>query len=87
MKNLEVVQRQVERALAFAHAALDETTLQRVTQAKLYAAELLPRLATLVPAALALGEAGQLFEHLAQLRAVLGVLDRKLGHESVQPGN
>jgi hypothetical protein len=72
------VQRQLERALAFAHAALDETTAHRVAQAKIYAAEVLPQLAAMRPTALALGEARQIFEHVSQLRAVMKVLERKL---------
>jgi hypothetical protein len=64
--------------LAFAHAALDETTAHRVAQAKVYANEVLPLIASMEPTALALGEARQLFEHVSQLRAVMRVLDSKL---------
>jgi hypothetical protein len=78
MKNVQAVQRQIERALAFAHAALDETTAHRVAQARVYVAEVLPQLAAVKSTALALGEARQLFEHVSQLRAVMKVLERKL---------
>jgi hypothetical protein len=81
------VQRKLEHALAFAHAALDETTLSRVAQAKVYAAEVLPVIAGLQPTALALGEARHLYERVKQLRAVLRALDRKWDQRVDLDGN
>jgi hypothetical protein len=87
MKNVHSMQRQVEMALAFAHAALEETTSHRVAQARTYANEILPQIASLTPSAFSLGEARQLFEHVTQLRAVLGVLERKLEYRRPREAN
>lgn len=87
MKNAQSVQRLVEHALAFAHAALDESTPHRVAMAKMYAAEVLPHIGRMRPAALTLSEARRLMEHVVQLRAVLEALDRKLEYRPQRESN
>ena len=77
MSNVQAVQRSLERALAFAHAALDNPSESNVMQARSYAEAVLPRVTSLAPAAL--GEATLLVERVRHLRAVLSVLDRRLG--------
>jgi hypothetical protein len=79
------VQRQLERALAFAHAALEETTIYRVAQAHEYADRVLPQVIELKP--MALSEARQVFEHVTQLRAVLRILDQKFRGEEAKTSN
>jgi hypothetical protein len=78
MKSLRSVQALVERALAFAHAALDEESPRRVSEAKMYAAQVLPYLGKTKPEAATLGEARHFLVLVGQLRAVLEVLDKKL---------
>jgi hypothetical protein len=73
-----IAQRLVEKALAYAHAALDETTPYRVAEARMYAAEVLPSVSRMKPRAIGLSEARALFELLGQLRAVMEVLERKV---------
>ncbi len=77
MMTMESVRRLVESALAYAHAALDDTTPMRVAAAKMYAGEVLPYLDQVKPRAVPLGEARQLLDLVGQLRAVLGVLEKK----------
>lgn len=77
----------VEEALAFAHAAIDETTPYRVAEARTYAAEVLPCIARIKPKSVALGEARELYVLVGQLRAVLGVLERKLELQSCHRSN
>lgn len=67
----------VEKALAFAQAAIDETTPQRVAEAKTYAANILPRIADMRPYGFTLGEARRFVASVGQLRASLTVLERK----------
>jgi hypothetical protein len=72
------VKRQVERALAYAHAALDENSASRVVAARMYAESVLPRVAEMKPRALAMSDAQQLMDRVRQLRALMKVLDRAL---------
>ncbi len=84
--NLQTMQVLVERALAFAHAALDETaTPRRVSEAKMYAAQVLPQLGKTKPEAATLGEARHFLALVGQLRAVLQVLDKKLERGRLLP--
>ncbi len=76
----------VEKALAFAHAAIDETTPQRVAEAKSYAANVLPKIAGMRNA-FTLGEAQQFVAAVGQLRAVLAVLERKLAFTTPDAAN
>ena len=75
--NVLAVQRALERALAFAHAALDDPSEHKVLQARYYAEAVLPRVTRLAPAQL--GEASLLVERVRHLRAVLSVLERRTG--------
>jgi hypothetical protein len=84
MTNAHSMQVMLERALAFAHAALDETTPHLVAESKRYAALVLPQLGRMKPTALTLGDGRRMIELVSQLRAVLEVLDRKLEHR-LQP--
>jgi hypothetical protein len=87
MNDVRMMQAQVERALAFAHAALDNSTADRVALARVHVADVLPRVAAMKPAALSLGEARELFERVSRLRAVMQVLDRKLEHRATREAN
>ncbi len=77
MKNLEAAKSQVERALAYAHAALDDKSGQLVAQARHYAEDVLPLLSSMQPG-LTLDEACRLFERINQLRVVLRALDLRV---------
>jgi len=77
----------VEKALAFAHAAVDETTPHRVVEAQAYAAKVLPCLAELQPVGFTLGEARHFVELVGQLRAILSVLEKKLAVERANSAN
>jgi hypothetical protein len=81
------VQGLVERALAFAHAALDDTTPHRVAEARTRAAEVLPHVARMKPRAVPMSDARQLFELVGQLRATLAILNRKVELTSVSHRN
>jgi hypothetical protein len=79
------MQRQLERALAFAHAALEDTTVYRVAQARAWAERVLPQVMDLRP--MGLSEAQQVFDHVSQLRAVLRILDQKTQGEEAKTPN
>ncbi|MCU1276543.1 MAG: hypothetical protein JWM53_89 [bacterium] len=64
----------VERALAFAHAALDEPTDDRVVMARATAEDVLARVHKLD---FTLAEARQIVLLVGQLRAVLTVVERR----------
>jgi hypothetical protein len=74
MSRKQNLQSFVERALAFAHAALDNPTDERVTLARVSADDALERVRKLE---LTLGEARQIVLLVAQLRAVLSVVQRR----------
>jgi hypothetical protein len=78
MSEMKRIQRQVERALAYVHAALDDSSAFSIAQARANAEQVLPRVASVMPRALSLSEARQLYEYVTQLRAVLRALDGKL---------
>jgi hypothetical protein len=78
MKNVRPVKHLVQKALAFAHAALDDTTPRYVAEAMRYAEEVLPHVSSLKPPAALLGEAHELMTLVGQLRAVMKLLERKL---------
>jgi hypothetical protein len=77
MSSPDSIQRVVQKALAFAHAALDETTPHRVAAARRYAAEVLPCIERLRPSAFTMSDGGELIALVGQLRALLQVLERK----------
>lgn len=72
------LQRLVERALAFAHAAVDEPTPYRVLEARRHADAVVPQLDRLKQPTFTLTEASGIVLMVAQLRAVLDVLDHLL---------
>ena len=81
-KQTETV-RMIERALAFAHAALEEPTPRRVAESKQYAALVLPLLAR-ADRSYTLGEGSRIVELVGQLRAVLAVIDRKMDAQTAR---
>jgi hypothetical protein len=87
MTHAQSAYRVVEEALAFAHAALEDTTPHRVAEAKLHAAEVLPYIGRMRPAAVASGDARRLVELIGHLRAVLDVLERKVEQRSRAAAN
>jgi hypothetical protein len=70
----------VERALAFAHAAVDDPTDDRVTLARLSAEDALARVGNLD---FTLGEARHIVPLVSQLRAVLAVVERRTAASQV----
>jgi hypothetical protein len=70
MRSHQSMQGQLERALALTHAALADTTVLRVAEAKRYASEVLPA-GRMKRRMLELPEAGQLVALVAELCAVL----------------
>ena len=78
MTDAQSLRKSVEKALAFAHAAVDDPTTYRILEAKSYAEEVLPRLGKLKPPAFTLAEAKGMVALVGQLRAVLSVLERRL---------
>jgi hypothetical protein len=75
MRESDRMQEELERALAFAHAALAEPTPERVALARRCARELMPRMARARRRAMTLGEARELLGRMQNLRAVLAAID------------
>jgi hypothetical protein len=75
MSELQKIQKQIERALAYVHAALDDEDTLSVARARKNAEQILPRVTSLLPRAMSLSEARELYEYVSQLRAVLRALD------------
>ena len=80
------VKQLVQKALAFAHAALEETKPHYVIEARRYAEAVLPELQQITVRPAALGEAHELFTLVGELRAVMTLLERKLSMQ-VRPAN
>jgi hypothetical protein len=78
MNEHKALQQRLQRTLAFAHAALEEPTPERVTHAQRYAREVLPQLSGTDRAALTLGEARHLLQLVTQLRTVLLALEQRM---------
>ena len=76
------VKQLVQKALAFAHAALEDTQPHYVIEAKRYAQAVLPRLHQIEVRPAALGEAHELWSLVGQLRAVMTLLERKLAAQA-----
>jgi hypothetical protein len=74
------LQRFVERALAFAHTALEQPTEDNLSLARLCADDALGRMRTFE---FTLGEARQIVLLVSQLRAVLATVDRRTVPRSV----
>lgn len=82
MKDVHPAKQLVQKALAFAHAALEDTTPHYVTEAKRYAQAVLPHIHRTHPRPVALSEAHELLTLVAQLRSVMTLLERKLAMQA-----
>ena len=71
------LERFLESALAFAHAALEDPSHDRLADARRYAAEVAPRMEKVKRLELTLAEARQIVLLMRQLRAVLAVVDAR----------
>jgi hypothetical protein len=78
MSEKHALQQFLERALAFAHAALDEPTFERLARAERFAGEVLPQVEQLGRFEFTLGEARQIVLLVKQLYAVLAVVERRV---------
>ncbi len=76
MREIDRIQGLLERALAFAHAALEDPSEERVGFARRCARELMPEVTRARRRAMTLGEARQLVLRMRQLRTVLAALER-----------
>jgi hypothetical protein len=70
----------LERALAFAHAALDHPTIENLERARRYAADVLTHLRR---SRLTLGEAQRTVILATQLRAVLNAVDERPASDTI----
>jgi len=75
MTDVETLRRYFERALALAHAAVEDPTTERIADAQAVGAEVLELAARGRPAAATLTDGHVLFAHASRLRALLGMLD------------
>ena len=75
MTDVEMLRRYFERALALAHAALDEPTAERIADAYAIGTDVLALAARGRPAAATLAEGHMLFAHASRLRALLDLLE------------
>jgi hypothetical protein len=75
------LQRFLERALAFAHAALEDATVDNLENARAYADEVLPKLDRLKKYEFTLAEARQIVLLVTQLRTVLSAVDRRIASD------
>ncbi len=75
MNDVETLRRYFERALALAHAAVDDPTAERIADAQAIGAEVLLLAARGRPAATTLTDGHILFAHASRLRALLAMLD------------
>jgi hypothetical protein len=85
MTEAQNLQKLVERALAFAHAAVDDPTAVHILEARSYAQKIVPELGRLRRPSFTMSEANRIVSLVAQLRAVLDVLDRRLAPARRQP--
>ena len=74
MNDVEALRRYLERALALAHAALEEPTPARITEAQAIARDALALVARGRPAATTLADGHILYARASRLRALLAVL-------------
>jgi len=75
MTDVNTLRRYFERALALAHAAVDDPTPDRIADAQAIGAEVLLLAARGRPAAATLTDGHLLFAHASRLRALLALLD------------
>jgi hypothetical protein len=85
MTEAQTLQKLVERALAFAHAAVDDPTEIHVIEARSYAQKLVPQLGRLKRPPFTMSEASLIVSLVSQLRAVLEVLNRLMLPAHKQP--
>ncbi len=72
--DVEMLRRYLERALALAHAALDEPTPVRIAEAPDLGRDALAWVANRRPAAATLADGHLLYAHASRLRGLLAVL-------------
>jgi hypothetical protein len=72
--DVDMVRRYLERALALAHAALDEPTPARIAEAHATGQDALALVAQRRPAATTLEDGHVLYAHASRLRGLLAVL-------------
>jgi len=77
MTDVKTLKRYFERALALAHAAVDEPTPDRIADAVAVGEEVLTLAARGRPAASTLTDGHELFAHATRLRALLTLLDEE----------
>jgi hypothetical protein len=77
MKDTRPLQRFLEKALAFAHAALEDPSDEHLANAQRYADEVLPRVQRLKQLEFTLAEARQIVLLVVQLRTVLAAVERR----------
>jgi hypothetical protein len=77
MTDVKTLKRYFERALALAHAAVDEPTPDRIADAVAVGEEVLTLAARGRPAASTLTDGHDLFAHATRLRALLALLDEQ----------
>ena len=74
MTDVDTLRRYFERALALAHAAVDDPTPERIADAQAVGTEVLELAARGRPAAATLTDGHVLFAHASRLRALLALL-------------
>ena len=77
MTDVDTLRRYFERALALAHAAVEEPTPERIADAQAIGSEVLLLAARGRPAATTLTDGHILFAHASRLRALLALLDEQ----------
>lgn len=77
MTDVKTLKRYFERALALAHAAVDEPTPDRIADAVAVGEEVLTMAARGRPAASTLTDGHELFAHATRLRGLLAILDEQ----------
>lgn len=75
MTDVETLKRSFERALALAHAAVDEPTVEHIADAQELGREVLLLAARRRPAATTLADGHMLLAHASRLRALLALVD------------
>ena len=82
MTDVDTLRRYFERALALAHAAVDDPTPDRIADAQAIGAEVLTLAARGRPAAATLTDGHLLYAHASRLRALLALLDEQVAPTS-----
>ena len=82
MTDVDTLKRYLRRALAVAHAALDDGDLARSDEARALADDVLALSARPRPAAATLSDGAELYALVERLRAVVEALDQQTAHVS-----